>query len=266
MHPIACGPKFVADLAFKACSRAVESLTFPTLFYIMKPLSLHKNADTVNKSNIIASMSTLKFIEDESQTAGNIKEIIIRCIGDIVSFFGVGLSSKRTEGRQHCRKALTAVKKVVGADKFEESINSISGATIQSVIRKEILRTSNKSTSFSQQSMEDGNSFSLKRRKLGLSSSRVKESSSTYSTDKNKSRLTEIFSKAAIDFEEDDIGGGGRGNRNEQGTREASEIVNGTASIAATSAVSIKKRSGAAAIVNIGYDQNDNDGFNSISL
>lgn len=246
----------MADLAFKVCSRAVESLTFPTLFYIMKPLSLHKNADTVNKSNIIVSRSTLRLIEDENQTTENIHGMIIGCIDDIVSFFGVGLSSKRTEGKQHCRKALVAVKKVVGIENFEKSVNSIPGAMTQSVIHKEILGTSGKSASFAKQSAEDGethsraNSFSLKRRKLGLSNSRVKEN--------NKSRLTEIFSKAAICPGGDDKCDSGSINRNEQRSSEVSqsepEHVNAVN-------ISAKKRSGVAAIINIGFDQNNNGGF-----
>ena len=239
----------------------------------MKPLSLHKNAETVNKSYIIASMSLLRSVEEKKQAPEKVEEMIGECIDDVIGFFGTGLSSKRAEGKQHCRKALVAIKKIVAAEKFKESVSSIPVAMTQSIIQKEVSKTTFNSVSSSKQNGGNGimdgssNSFPIKRRKLGLTSSWINEENFSNGNDKNKSRLTEIFSKATIGFEKN-VEDRDNSNicDNEHGTKNTSPVKNGNnlnAAITTNNITTVKKTGGVAAIVNIGYDQNDDvGGFN----
>ena len=207
--------------------------------------------------------------------------MIESCVHDIVSFFGVGLSSKKIEGKQYCRKALLAIRKVVGAEKFMESVKAIPVAMTQSVIQKEVLKTSSKSSILSEECTGDGemdkskNKFSLKRRKLGLGSSQVEgeciviSSSNGSSGNNNKSRLTELFSKADLGIVDDEAvisckrrNSGSRDSQQDaKKTPVAVSLTGITTGAATASAAANKKKGGIAAIVNIGFDNNDTGGF-----
>ena len=225
MNRTAIGPKFVAECAYAVCDNAINFVNFLDLFEILKPISWHKNADTSSKSYTLISRSFLHM--EQFSSADSFRATINEYLFELVSFFGIGLTSKRAEGKQQSRKALLTLKNSVGSERFSEVVLMIPSQMSQAVIKKEVCRT-------------------VRERSAGLI--RRKHVSC-----KGKSRLTELFSKTELVE---------RHHGNEPGTT----VMNEADSSFSPSLSSVEKlqdasqRRGHAAIINI-PSSNDEETF-----
>jgi len=137
MQRTVAGPKFVIDSAYSTIKRSVLHLSFSLLFHILRPFSVHKNADTVSRAYAALSHNALS-----TEQHASFNEFVVENQLVVITFFAEGLTSKKTEGKTHSRKVLLAIQKLLDLDAFSSCVAKIEAPMIRAVVQKEILKPS----------------------------------------------------------------------------------------------------------------------------
>jgi wyosine [tRNA(Phe)-imidazoG37] synthetase (radical SAM superfamily) len=139
MNRTVAGPKFVVDSAYNAIMRSVRHVSFESLFSILKSFSSHKNADTVSRSLVVLSKSALS--EDKEKSA-EFYEYFMSNKLLLLSYFGEGLTCRKTEGKAQSRKVLVALSLHLGEKEFLKYSSEIESPMIRAVVHREVVKPS----------------------------------------------------------------------------------------------------------------------------